>query len=43
MWTLAMETNPTVAEPEPAKLDEVMALDALRVNRRLAELLTDSR
>ena len=38
--TLAMETNRTVAEREPAKLNEVSALDARRTHHRLVELLT---
>ena len=37
--TLAMETNRTVAEREPAKLNEVSALDARRTHHRLVELL----
>jgi len=35
-----METNRTVAEREPAKLNEVSALDARRTHHRLVELLT---
>jgi len=35
-----METNRTVAEREPAKLNEVSALDARRTHHRLAEPLT---
>ena len=38
--TPAMETNRTVAEREPAKLNEVSALDARRTHHRLAEPLT---
>ena len=38
--TLAMETNRTAAEREPAKLNEVSALDARRTHHRLVELLT---
>jgi hypothetical protein len=38
--TLAMETNRTVAEREPATLNEVSALDARRTHHRLVELLT---
>ena len=38
--TRAMETNRTAAEREPAKLNEVSALDARRTHHRLAELLT---
>jgi hypothetical protein len=38
--TLAMQTNRTAAEREPAKLNEVSALDARRTHHRLAELLT---
>jgi hypothetical protein len=38
--TRAMETNRTVAEREPAKLNEVSALDARRTHHRLVELLT---
>jgi hypothetical protein len=34
-----METNRTVAEREPAKLNEVSALDARRTRHRLVELL----
>jgi hypothetical protein len=34
-----METNRTVAEREPAKLNEVSALDARRTHHRLVELL----
>ena len=38
--TLAMQTNRTVAELEPAKLNEVSALDARRAHHRLVDLLT---
>jgi hypothetical protein len=38
--TLAMETNRTVAEREPAKLNEVSALAARRTHHRLVELPT---
>jgi hypothetical protein len=34
-----METNRTAAEREPAKLNEVSALDARRTHHRLVELL----
>jgi hypothetical protein len=38
--TLAMETNRTVAEREPAKLNELSALDPRRTHHRLVDLLT---
>ena len=38
--TLAMQTNRTAAEREPATLNEVSALDARRTHHRLVELLT---
>jgi hypothetical protein len=37
-----METNRTVAEREPAKLNELSALDARRTHHRLVELLLTS-